>query len=267
MSKKNPIEFKTDIDDKPSTKTVSSDLGSQMDEGMSLCIMSKHVSVCKMVGANTNYFSSPLKTQVLISKDGKIPNTMFDCIQQLQMRGIEMEGIFRIPGTHSKIQETRKLLEAGEEVNFSEIDIMTVASILKLWLRELPTPLIPFRCYFQLVALGATVEKLTKEEKLAWMDKVKRIIVTILSPEWECLRYLMIFLHKVAINSEVNKMPTKNLAIVMAPNIMYMEPEEDDDKNALAQIMLKDNGPTIEIITILIEEMEFFFWEKDMDEE
>jgi len=83
------------------------------------------------------------------------------------MRGIEIKGIFRASVNHLKIQETRKLLEAGEKVNFSEIDIKTVASIFKLWLRELPTPLIPFRCYSKLFALGATVKKVTKEEKLA----------------------------------------------------------------------------------------------------
>jgi len=100
------------------------------------------------------------------------------------------------------------------------------------------------------------------------MDKVKRIIVTIHSPNKECLRFLMIFLHKVAKKCEVNKMAPKNLAIVMAPNLMYKKQEEDDAKNALAKIMLReDMGPTIEIITKLIEEVEFFFWEKDKDEE
>jgi len=152
--------FKTDIGDKPYTKTVSCDFGSQTDEGMSLFSMSKYVD-------NTGYFSSPLEKQVVLSKYGKIPNTMFECVKQLQKRGIEMEGIFQTSGNHLMIQETRKLLEAGEEVNFSEIDIKTVASIFKLWLRELPTPLIPFRCYSKLFALGATVKKVTKEEKLA----------------------------------------------------------------------------------------------------
>jgi len=125
-----------------------------------LCSMSRHVD-------NTGYFCSPLEKQVAISKYGKVPNTMFDCIKQLQVRGIEVEGIFKTSGNHLKVQETRKLLEAGEEVNFSELDIETVSSIFKLWLRELPTPLIPFRCYSKLLALGATVKKVTKEEKLA----------------------------------------------------------------------------------------------------
>jgi len=96
------------------------------------------------------------------------------------------------------------------------------------------------------------------------MDNVK-IIVTFDSPEKECLCFLVEFLHKVAIKSEVNKMDHKNLAIVKAPDLMYKKPEEDDAKKALAKIILR--GHTIEIITRLIEEVEFFFLEKDKDEE
>jgi len=222
-----------------------------------MCSMSKYVD-------DTGYFSSSLIKQVVISEDGKIPNIMFDCIEQLQKRGIEMKGIFRTSGNHFKIEETRKQLEAGKEVNFRDLDIKIVASILKRWLRELPTPLIPFTCYSELLALGATVKKVTKEEELACMDKVKRIIVTIHNPEKECLRFLMKFLHKVAEKSAVNKMDPKNLATVMAPNIMYKKPAEDKAINALA--WREDFDSTIEIISRLIEDVEFFFLEKDKDE-
>jgi len=99
------------------------------------------------------------------------------------MRGITEEGIFRIPGTHSKITEIRKRLQTGKNVDFHKIDILTVASIFKLWLRELPTPLIPFSHYSKLLALGGTLKKVTDKEKTACMDKVKRVIATIPNPE------------------------------------------------------------------------------------
>jgi len=97
------------------------------------------------------------------------------------------------------------------------------------------------------------------------MDKVKKIIVTIHSPEKECLCFLMKFLHEVAKKSEINNMHHKNLASVMAQIIMYKKPVEDDARHALAKIMVREH--TIEIITRLIEEVEFFFLEKDKDEE
>jgi len=212
----------------------------------------------------TNFFSSPLEQQVLISKHGEIPSIMFWCIEQIQIRGMTEEGIFRIPGTHSKIQKIRKLLQDGKRVDLNEIDILTVASILKLWLRELPTPLIPFSQYSKLIALGGTVTKVTEKEKMVCMDKVKRVILSIPKPEYDCLRALMTFLHNVALKGEVNKMHAKNLAIVIAPNIMYRKPDEVDVQNALAAIRLsQEMAPTIEIITVLIQEVEFFFFKKD----
>jgi len=95
------------------------------------------------------------------------------------------------------------------------------------------------------------------------MDKVKRIILTIPSPEWDSLRFLMIFLKKVARKSELNKMHAKNLATVMAPNILYRKPEEDVQNALFSFQSSKEMGPAIEIITVLIQEVEFFFFAKD----
>jgi len=185
MIKEKPQEITEENEFDSISKLIISDFNSgtqakgrvrQPEEEKSLVSMSKYVGV-------TNFFSSSLKQQALLSMHGKIPSIMFLCIEQIQMRALAEEGIFRIPGTHSKLQETRKLLEAGKKVDFSEIDIMTVASLLKLWLRELPTPLIPFSHYSELIALGETLKKLRKGEKADWMDKVKRIVGTIPSPE------------------------------------------------------------------------------------
>jgi len=74
----------------------------------------------------------------------------------------------------------------------------------------------------------------------------------------------MTFLHKVGNEGKVNKMHPKNLAIVLAPNIMYRNPEEVDIKNGWAAIrMSEEMAPTIKIITILIQEVELVFLRKD----
>jgi len=235
------------------SEVLSDDIKSEIEEEKSIVSKSKYEG-------DKNFFSSPLQQQVLLSKHGEIPSIMFLCMEQIQMRGITEEGIFRIPGTHSKIQKIRQRLHDGKRVDFHKIDILTVASILKLWLRELPTPLIPFSHYPKLIALGGTVMVLTENEKIACMDKVKRVVATIPNLEYSCLRALMTFLHKVAKEGEVNKMHPKNLAIVMAPNIMYRNPAEVDIKNALAAIRLsQEMAPAIEIITILIQEVALFF--------
>jgi len=210
-----------------------------------------------------NFFSSPLQQQVLMSNHGDVPSIMFQCIEQIQKRGITEEGIFRRPGNNNRIQEARQQLQDGKKVNFDKIDIRTVASILKLWLRELPTPLIPFSYYSKLIALGGTVKQVTEQEKMACMGKVKREIVTIPNPEKNCLRALMIFLHNIAKKFEVNKMHPKNLAIVMAPNLLYRKLEEANIINA--QRAVQEMAPAIEIITLLIQNVDFFFKDNHED--
>jgi len=241
------------------SKVVSDEAKVQREKERSLFHMSKYVGI-------TNFFSSSLKEQVRVSDHGKIPSIMFLCIEQLKVRGTTEKGIFRVPGTHSKIQETKKLLEAGKKVEFGDIDIMTVASIFKLWLRELPTPLIPYCNYSKLIALGRTLKELKKAEKVTWMNDLRTIIRGIPKPEQDCLRALMEVLYKIGQNSAVNMMHPKNLAIVITPNILYKKPEEDEAQDALLKLSTSEEmAPAIAIVTVLIEQMDFFFFKKDQD--
>jgi len=220
-------------------------------------------AMSRLVGVS-NFFSSPLKQQIQTSKHGKIPNIMFVCMEQVLKRGFKEEGIFRIPGKNTKIQETRKLLEAGKKVYFDLLDITTVASIFKLWLRELPTPLIPFCTYPQLIALARTLKQLSKDEHKDWMDKLKKVVRSIQRPELDCLGALMVFLNTVGRNSVVNLMDPKNLAIVMAPNILYRKTQEEESINvSMILHFSQEMDLAIKIVTLLIEEVEFYFDEKD----
>jgi len=214
-----------------------------------------------------DYFSAPLRKQVNLSKQGDIPNIMFECMAQLQMRGLDKEGIFRKSGNHIKIQETKELLKAGKKVNFYDLDIWIIASIFKLWLRELPDPLIPFSYFKKLIALGSSRTKLVKEEVTQWNKKLREIIRTIKAPEIDCLRVLILFLNKFAKMNELNRMTADNLATVIAPNILYRR----IDQNALGSMEAvmqtsEEMGYARHIIKVLIEDVEFFFFADDIVE-
>jgi len=214
-----------------------------------------------------NYFSAPLIKQVQLSKQGDIPNIMFECMTQLQMRGIDKEGIFRKSGNHIKIQETKELLMAGKKVCFFDLDIWVIANILKLWLRELPRPLIPIWHYSKLIALGKTLPKLTQEEVMDWNINVRKIIRTIKAPEIDCLRVLILFLNKFAKNSELNKMNADNLATIFAPNILYQKVDEDTVQTMEAVLLTgEEMGYAKHIVRVLIAEVEFFFFSDDVVE-
>ena len=62
--------------------------------------------------------------------------------------GLEEVGIFRLPGKASQIQALRELYDSGSQQDFpASEDVHNVASLLKLYLRELPEPVIPYIYY------------------------------------------------------------------------------------------------------------------------
>lgn len=64
------------------------------------------------------------------------------------LAGLHEVGIFRLPGQASRIQALKELYDSGSQEDFSSTeDVHTVASLLKLYLRELPEPVVPFVFY------------------------------------------------------------------------------------------------------------------------
>lgn len=64
------------------------------------------------------------------------------------LAGLHEVGIFRLPGQASRIQTLKELYDSGSQEDFSSAeDVHTVASLLKLYLRELPQPVVPFLFY------------------------------------------------------------------------------------------------------------------------
>lgn len=71
-------------------------------------------------------------------------HSLIQCI----LAGLQEVGIFRLPGQASRIQAMKEVYDSGSQEDFSSMeDVHTVASLLKLYLRELPEPVVPFLFY------------------------------------------------------------------------------------------------------------------------
>ncbi len=79
--------------------------------------------------------------------------------------GLHEVGIFRLPGQASRILILKELYDSGCQQDFGEgDDVHTIASLIKLYLRELPEPVVPYLLFesykealegmHQLVSLG-----------------------------------------------------------------------------------------------------------------
>uniref|UniRef100_A0A673M5L0 Rho-GAP domain-containing protein n=1 Tax=Sinocyclocheilus rhinocerous TaxID=307959 RepID=A0A673M5L0_9TELE len=107
---------------------------------------------------------------------------------------LHTSGLFRAGSSVKRCKELRKSFDEGGFPEFDSWDILTSASLLKVFLRELPGGLIPEPHRTQLL-------KVLPEEHL------------------NVLCYLMFFLSRVAAESHLNLMTSKNLSIVFGPNI------------------------------------------------
>ncbi|KJE95981.1 hypothetical protein CAOG_06359 [Capsaspora owczarzaki ATCC 30864] len=141
-------------------------------------------------------------------------------IQTLTVRGLDKEGIFRLSGTASQIQALKVRFDQGENVNLDEVhDPHVVSGLLKLFLREMPEPLLTFALFDSFVAAQNAVNETQRASYF-------RACVAALPPcNYALLKRLLGFLLEVSRGAAVNKMALENLATVFGPNILKREGE------------------------------------------
>jgi hypothetical protein len=77
-----------------------------------------------------------------------VPLLIHKCAEFIRKHGLSEVGVFRLPGQATRVQEMREIFNQGVQYDFEDSeDVHTVASLLKLYLRELPVPLVEFSLY------------------------------------------------------------------------------------------------------------------------
>nr|XP_013006954.1 rho GTPase-activating protein 25 [Cavia porcellus] len=77
-----------------------------------------------------------------------VPILVEKCAEFILEHGMNEEGIFRLPGQDNLVKQLRDAFDAGERPSFDrDTDVHTVASLLKLYLRDLPEPVVPWSQY------------------------------------------------------------------------------------------------------------------------
>ncbi|KAM9378315.1 rho GTPase-activating protein 24 isoform 2-T2 [Phaethornis superciliosus] len=151
------------------------------------------------------------------------PVLVEQCVDFIRQRGLKEEGLFRLPGQANLVKELQDAFDCGEKPSFdSNTDVHTVASLLKLYLRELPEPVIPYTKYEDFLSCA---KMLSKEEEMALKELVKQV-KSLPAVNYNLLKYICRFLDEVQSYSGVNKMSVQNLATVFGPNILRPKVED-----------------------------------------
>jgi hypothetical protein len=88
----------------------------------------------------------------------QIPSVVTRCIEEVELRGMDIEGIYRKTGGNSQVKMIQEGFDKNEEYDISDpgLDITAVTSVLKQYLRKLPNPLLTFDIYERILESNST---------------------------------------------------------------------------------------------------------------
>ncbi|KAI9572604.1 hypothetical protein HD554DRAFT_2202498 [Boletus coccyginus] len=166
----------------------------------------------------------------------EIPKIVRICIQEIDERGLESEGIYRVSGRYAVVQDLQHKIERNEAAfKFNRLtdDVYAASSLLKLYLRQLPEPLFKYTLSDR---TEHTEGRVGDPSPIAQMrSKIRRLPAV----HRETLRAIVEHLARVASFSEKNKMDVRNLAIVFG-TVIFGEEDIPKGGDLLSVQSIKD---------------------------
>ncbi|CAJ0581092.1 unnamed protein product, partial [Mesorhabditis spiculigera] len=154
-------------------------------------------------------------TTLCIAHKTEIPVIVSSCIQEVESRGLKVEGIYRVSASHEQMERLKRQYDSHFYVNLAQVeDIHTICGLLKLYLRLLPQQLVPFPVYrglLQIYAESNSPQDIRKAIRNALYDLPETNAKT--------LKVLLMHLNKVAEHSADNKMTAENLSTIFSPTL------------------------------------------------
>ncbi|EXJ81583.1 hypothetical protein A1O1_07647 [Capronia coronata CBS 617.96] len=199
-----------------------------------------------LVDAATQLYGSDLEQRADFEKTS-VPSIVRRCVEEVEARGMDVEGIYRKSGGNSQVLQVKEWFENPTkdfDISDPDLDIHAVTSGLKQYFRRLPVPLITYDVYDKLLDTTVITEKESR------IDAMERALEDLPRVHYETLSYLMQHLARVVEQEKVNLMTSMNIAVVFAPTIMRSENISRE---------LSDTKPKNEAVMWMVENCERLF--------
>lgn len=183
-----------------------------------------------------------------------IPFIIKKCTTEIESRALNIKGIYRVNGAKSRVEKLCQAFENGKDlVELSELSPHDISNVLKLYLRQLPEPLIQYRFYNDFIGLAKECQRVTAEEadkppstkteeKGSSSVQMSRIILKIKDllrqlpmANYRTLRHLIAHLNRVSKQADENKMTASNLGIIFGPTLV--KPRQIDAQVSLSSLV------------------------------
>uniref|UniRef100_UPI0037E81826 rho GTPase-activating protein 29-like isoform X1 n=2 Tax=Semicossyphus pulcher TaxID=241346 RepID=UPI0037E81826 len=187
------------------------------------------------------------------SPDG-IPFIIKKCTSEIESRALNIKGIYRVNGAKSRVEKLCQAFENGKDlVELSDLSPHDISNVLKLYLRQLPEPLIQYRYYNDFIGLAKECQRVIVEESDKTQSvqtgekrgpsvqlnrvifKIRDLLRQLPTTNYKTLRFLIAHLNRVSEQAEENKMTASNLGIIFGPTLV--KPRQTDAEVSLSSLV------------------------------
>ncbi|XP_076473763.1 rho GTPase activating protein at 19D isoform X6 [Bombus vancouverensis nearcticus] len=204
-------------------------------------------------------FKVPLELCPPSSFSEYVPLIVEMCTSIVEARGLEVVGIYRVPGNTAAISHLTDSVNKGfENINLQDprwSDVNVISSLLKSFFRQLPDSLLTAELYPMFIDADKV------EDPQRRMTTIRKLLRDLPEHHFETLKYLMFHLKRIVEHSEVNKMEAKNLAIVFGPTLVRASGSRDN-----MVTMVTDMSHQCRIVESLLNNVDWFFSDDDLDD-
>ncbi|XP_061436062.1 rho GTPase-activating protein 45-like [Lethenteron reissneri] len=192
-----------------------------------------------------------------------VPEPVRLCVSEIERRAMTLKGIYRVNGVKSRVERLCQAMEGarpGAPPDLQQASPHDVSNVLKLYLRQLPEPIIPGELYHRFIRLArdgpASPGPLAPDGSLGRdspppppsplsasppalssesgggsggngggiAGQLKALLARLPEPNRSTLEYIIAHLHRVSRCEKENKMSAGNLGIVFGPTLMRSRP-------------------------------------------
>ncbi|XP_076014481.1 rho GTPase-activating protein 28 [Genypterus blacodes] len=177
----------------------------------------------------------------------KVPVIFAKLLCILEQTGLQTEGILRVPGSAAKLKYLRAELDkCSGGFDWSAVRQVDAAGLLKLFIRELPTPLLThthLSTYRAVLGISSTVHQ---------VQALQLLLLLLPEVNRDTLKALLVFLRKVVCHQDKNRMSLWNVSMVMAPNLFTCHPRGSKRSAARQQEEMEEAVGGAHLVRLMI---------------
>ncbi|XP_065585259.1 rho GTPase-activating protein 20-like isoform X1 [Cyrtonyx montezumae] len=160
-----------------------------------------------------------------VCPDGILPKPIMDMLLLLYHEGPSTRGIFRRSANSKTCKELKEKLNSGDDVQVDGESVFVAAAVIMDFLRNIPDSVLSSDMH------GLWMEAVDTENRARKIEAIKSLVSQLPEANLILLRHLFGVLHHIEQNSVVNQMNAFNLALCIAPNMLWLPsptgPEEE----------------------------------------